>query len=95
METSNNTEIDGKLTAVYLKFEALKSKNVKFGWKKLTSGSVDYDKEYLDIMPEIGLLSSKISGRANLNYFTPKPSDGTVIANVVMLQFIMPQPRAV
>jgi hypothetical protein len=95
METSNNTEIDGKLTTVYLKFEALKSKNVKFGWKKLTSGSVDYDKEYLDIKPVIALLSVNISGHANFDYFTPKPSDGTVITNVVMDQFIMPQPRAV
>jgi hypothetical protein len=95
METSNNTETGGNLAAVYLKFEALKSKKVKFGWKKLTSGSIDYDKEYLDIKPVIAISGGKISGHSDLNYFTPKPSDGIVITNVVMHQFIMPQPRAV
>jgi len=95
MEISSTTQPGGNLAAVYLKFEALKSKKVKFGWKKLTSGSVDYDTEYLDIKPVIALLDRNISGRANPGFFTPKPSDGTVITNFLTPQFIMPQPRAV
>jgi hypothetical protein len=95
MEPSGTTETGGKLTAAYLKFEALKSKEEKFGWKKLTSGSVDYDTEYLDIKPVIALLSMKISGPANPGFFTPKPSDGTVITQVLTPQFIIPQPKAV